>query len=185
MDTLELWWNLIQVETDKPFLHINSHDGRCKWRNSAQLNRIYLIIPVDIRMKHSPECIQITLLAIQMADKYGLTQEAYIFDATILSNRRYGEGMLFLILSFPAIAEAFQVILSTLMIYDFIYFIPQQVRVSICKHWFHIYLFPPRFSTFTGMFPTRSWDFGRLFPLTYRNLGESGRNRILSIFLSW
>jgi len=69
-----------------------------------------------------------------MADQYGLTPEDYLDDAKGLSNARYSQGKLFLILSFSKQRlTLFQVIVATLMLYDFIYHIPQQVRLSVCK----------------------------------------------------
>jgi len=70
----------------------------------------------------------------EMADQYGLFPEDYAFDLEILSNERYSEGMLFLILSFSKQRlKPFQAIIAALMLYDFIYHIPQQVSLSICK----------------------------------------------------
>jgi len=69
-----------------------------------------------------------------MADQYGLTPEDYVNDLRKLSNERYGQGMLFFILLLSKqLLKPFQVIFATLMLYDFIYHIRQQVRVSICK----------------------------------------------------
>jgi len=69
-----------------------------------------------------------------MADQYGLIPENYVDDMKILSNERYCQGMLFLILLFfKQRLKPFQAIVATLMVYDFIYHIPQQVRLSICK----------------------------------------------------
>ena len=69
-----------------------------------------------------------------MEDQYGLTLGDYVYDLKILSNARYGQGILFLILSLSMQQlKPFQVITATLMVYDFIYHIPQQVRLSICK----------------------------------------------------
>jgi len=71
---------------------------------------------------------------LHMADQYGLTPEDYIDDLKRLSNNRYGQGMLFLILSSSKQQlKPFQVIIASLMAYDFIYHIPQQVRLSICN----------------------------------------------------
>ena len=67
-----------------------------------------------------------------MADQYGVTPKDYANDLTLLSNKRYGQGVLFLILLFSKQRlKSFQVIVATLMIYDFIYHIPQQVSLSI------------------------------------------------------
>jgi len=88
-----------------------------------------------------------------MADQYGQTPEDYVFDLEILSYKRYSEGMQFLVLSFlEQRPEPFQVIVITLMLYDFIYHVPQQVRLSTCEE-LSTYLFSPRFSTSIGMFP--------------------------------
>ena len=76
-----------------------------------------------------------------MADQYGVTPEIYIYDLKILLNNRYSQGMLFFILSFSKQwLKPSQVIAATLMLYDFIYHIPQQVSLSICTQWFHISL---------------------------------------------
>ena len=67
-----------------------------------------------------------------MADQYGVTPEDYANDLMLLSNKRYGQGVLFLILLFSKQRlKSFQVIVATLMIYDLIYHIPQQVSLSI------------------------------------------------------
>jgi len=69
-----------------------------------------------------------------MADQYGLLPEDYAFDLKILSNERYGQGMLFLILSLSKQRlKPFQAIIVALMLYDLINHIPQQVSLSICK----------------------------------------------------
>jgi len=69
----------------------------------------------------------------QMAGQYGVPPEVYIYDLKILSNNRYSQGMLFFILSFlKQQLKLSQVITATLMLYDFIYHIPQQVSFSIC-----------------------------------------------------
>jgi len=69
-----------------------------------------------------------------MTDQYGLTPQDYVDDLKILSNQRYVEGMLFFIVFFPKRKlKPTQVIIATLMVYDFMYHIPQQVRLSICK----------------------------------------------------
>jgi len=67
-----------------------------------------------------------------MADQYGIPPEFYVDDLKLLSNRRYGQSMLFLISSFSRQQlKSFQVIVATLMLYDFIYHIPSQVSLSI------------------------------------------------------
>jgi len=69
-----------------------------------------------------------------MGDQYGLTPQDYIDDLKKLSNERYSQGMPILILvSLKQLLKHFQVIVATLMGYDLIYHIPQQVRLSICK----------------------------------------------------
>ena len=69
-----------------------------------------------------------------MADQYGMTPEDYVLDLKKLSNARYSQGMLFLILSFSKQQlKPTQAIVAMLMVYDFINHIPQQVRLSICK----------------------------------------------------
>jgi len=89
----------------------------------------------------------------QMAGQYGQTLEDYVFDLEFLSYECYSEGMRFLILSFlEQRPKPLQVIVVTLMLYDFIYHIPQQVRLSTCKE-SSTYLLSPRFSTSIGMFP--------------------------------
>ena len=75
-----------------------------------------------------------------MGDQYGLTPQDYIDDLKKLSNERYSQGMPILILvSLKQLLKHFQVIVATLMGYDLIYHIPQQVRLSICKQWCYIY----------------------------------------------
>ena len=70
----------------------------------------------------------------QMTDQYGLTPQDYVDDLNELSNQRYGQGMLFFIVLFTKQQlKPTQVIIATLMVYDFIDHIPQQVRLSICK----------------------------------------------------
>jgi len=60
-----------------------------------------------------------------MADQYGVTPEDYVLDLKYLSIGHYSQGMLFLILSFSKKQlKLLQVII------DFIYHIPQQVRLS-------------------------------------------------------
>jgi len=67
-----------------------------------------------------------------MADQYGLLPEDYAFDLEILSNERYSQGILFLILSFSKKRlKPFQAIIAALMLHDFIDHIPQQVSLSI------------------------------------------------------
>jgi len=69
-----------------------------------------------------------------MEDQYGLIPDDYVFDLKNLSNERYTQGTLFLVLLFfKQRLKPFQVIVGTLMVYDFLYHIPQQVRLSICK----------------------------------------------------
>jgi len=67
-------------------------------------------------------------------DQYELAPEDYVDDLKSLSNERYGQGMLFLIVLFlKQQLKPTQAIIATLMVYDFIDHIPQQVRLSICK----------------------------------------------------
>jgi len=67
-------------------------------------------------------------------DQYGLAPEDYVDDLKSLSNERYGLGMLFLIVLFTKQQlKPTQAIIATLMVYDFIDHIPQQVRLFICK----------------------------------------------------
>jgi len=69
-----------------------------------------------------------------MEDQYGVAPEEYVYDLKNLSNERYIQGMLFLILLFlKQRLKPFQAIVVPLMLYDFIYHIPQQVRLSIFK----------------------------------------------------
>ena len=74
-----------------------------------------------------------------MTDQYELAPEDYVDDLKYLSDARYDQGRLFIIPSFSKQRlKPFQVAVATLMLYDFIYHIRQQVRFSICEHWFHI-----------------------------------------------
>ena len=83
---------------------------------------------IEFRTKYLPPAH-----SSQMADQYGVTPEIYIYDLKILLNNRYSQGMLFFILSFSKQRlRPSQVIAATLMLYDFIYHIPQQVSLSIC-----------------------------------------------------
>jgi len=67
-----------------------------------------------------------------MTDQYGLTPEDYIDDLKKLSNECYIESIPVLILSFSKQQlKQSQGIVATLMLYDFIYHIPHQVRLSI------------------------------------------------------
>jgi len=72
-----------------------------------------------------------------MADQYKLTPEDYVRDLKKLSNARYSQSTLFLILSLSKQRlKPFQVITATLMLYDFIYHIPHQVRLTIYTYSF-------------------------------------------------
>ena len=85
-------------------------------------------------------CTQYTLLyySISMADQYGLTPENYICDLKLLSDARYIQGMLILNVLFANKSlMPFQAIIATLMVYDIINLIPQQVRLSMRKQRFH------------------------------------------------
>ena len=76
-----------------------------------------------------------------MADWYGLTPTDYVHDSKYLSNECYSQGIPILILSFlKQLLKPFPVVIATLMIYDFIYHIPQQVRLLICIQLFCISL---------------------------------------------
>jgi len=67
-----------------------------------------------------------------MTDQYELRPEDYVDNLKSLSTALYGQGMPILIRLFPKQRlQQFQVIVATLMLYDFIYHIPQQVRLSI------------------------------------------------------
>jgi len=65
-----------------------------------------------------------------MADQYGSTPEDYVDDLKNLSNAHYSQGIFILLLS-KQLSKPFQVIIATLMVYDFIYHIPEQVRRAI------------------------------------------------------
>ena len=67
-------------------------------------------------------------------DQYGLAPEDYVDDLKLLSNESYSQGMLFLIVLFlKKQLKPTQAIIATLIVYDFIDHIPQQVRFFICK----------------------------------------------------
>jgi len=67
-------------------------------------------------------------------DQYGLAPGDYVNDLKLLSGKRYGQGMLSLIVLFlKQQLKPIQAIIATLMVYDFIDHIPQQVRFFICK----------------------------------------------------
>jgi len=69
-----------------------------------------------------------------MADQYRFNPEAYVNDLKRLSDRRYGQGMLILgLLFWKHPLTPFQAVIATLMAYDIINLIPQQVRLSMCK----------------------------------------------------
>ena len=73
-----------------------------------------------------------------MADQYGLTPEDHIVDLKLLSDARYIQGMLIMDLLFASQSlTAFQAVIATLMVYDIINLIPQQVRLSMRKQRFH------------------------------------------------
>jgi len=72
------------------------------------------------------------LLPISMADQYKLTQEAYANDIKKLLDRRYGQGMLILDPLFSKHPlKPFKAVIATLMAYDIINLIPQQVGNSL------------------------------------------------------
>jgi len=69
-----------------------------------------------------------------MTDQYGLTPQDYVNDLKYLSDKRRVECMPIHILLFSKQRlKPFQGIIATLMLYDFIYHIPQQVRLSISQ----------------------------------------------------
>jgi len=69
-----------------------------------------------------------------MTDQYGLAPQDYADSLTSLSNLLYGQGVLLFIVFFPKQQlKPTQVIIATLLVYDFIDHIPQQVRLSICN----------------------------------------------------
>ena len=84
---------------------------------------------IEFRTKYLPPAYP-----TQMTDQYGLTPQDYVDDLNELSNKRYGEGVLFFIVLFTKQQlKPTQAIIATLMVYDFIDHIPQQVRLFICK----------------------------------------------------
>ena len=84
---------------------------------------------IEFRTKYLPPAYP-----TQMTDQYGLTPEDYAYDMKILSYKRYSQGMLFLIVLFlKKQLKPTQAIIATLIVYDFIDHIPQQVRFFICK----------------------------------------------------
>jgi len=107
-----------------------------------------MIEPFSVRTKYLPSAYP-----TQMADQYGLMPVDYVLDMELQPYINSSEGMRFPILSFlEQRPKPFQVIVIPLMLYDFIYHVPQQVRLSTCKE-SSTYLFSPRFSTSIGMFP--------------------------------
>jgi len=84
---------------------------------------------IEFRTKYLPPAY-----LTQMTDQYGLTPQDYVDDLNELSNERYSQGVLFFIVLFTKQQlKPTQVIIATLMVYDFIDHIPQQVRLVICK----------------------------------------------------
>jgi len=84
---------------------------------------------IEFRTKYLPPAY-----LTQMTDQYGLTPQDYVDDLNELSNERYSQGVLFFIVLFTKQQlKPTQVIIATLMVYDFIDHIPQQVRLFICK----------------------------------------------------
>jgi len=83
---------------------------------------------IEFRTKYLPPAYP-----TQMTDQYGLTPQDYVDDLNRLSNERYGQGVLFIVLFTKQQLKPTQVIIATLMVYDFIDHIPQQVRLVICK----------------------------------------------------
>ena len=91
---------------------------------------------IELRTRYLPPTY-----STQMADQYEIYPEEYVYDLRILSYYRYSQGMLSPIPSFSKQQlQHFQAIVAPLMVYGFIDHIPQQVRLSICKQWFHITL---------------------------------------------
>jgi len=93
------------------------------------------ITPVDIKPSHFHQVsYKVPPYPLQMVDQYGLTPEDYAYDLKILSYKHYGQGMLSFILLFSKQRlKPSPAIHATLILYDFIYHIPHQVRLSICK----------------------------------------------------
>ena len=91
---------------------------------------------IEFRTKYLP-----LAYSTQMADKYGLTPEDYVYDLKILSNDYYTEGMPVpvLLLSKQRLKHL-QAVIASLMLYDLVYHIPQQVSLSNCKQSFYISL---------------------------------------------
>jgi len=70
----------------------------------------------------------------EMADQYGLTPEDYVNELKDEASAYYSQGILLVILSFSKQRlKPIQVIVIALMLYDFIYHVPQQVRLSVRK----------------------------------------------------
>ena len=117
----------------------------------------------------------------QMADQYGVTLEDYVYDLKILSNDHYIQGMPAPGLLFSKQRlKFFQAIVATLMLYDVVYHIPEQVNLSICKKWLQIYL----------LFQVQHLHRHVSHPMAnychwHEISGGSGQNCMLSIFLSW
>jgi len=84
---------------------------------------------IEFRTKYLP-----LAYSTQMTDQYGLTPQDYVDDLNELSNERYSQGVLFCIVLFmKQQLKPAQAIIATLMVYDFIDHIPQQVRLFIFK----------------------------------------------------
>jgi len=66
-----------------------------------------------------------------MTEQYGLTPEDYLNDVKLMPSERYVECMPIVLQSFSKQRlKPFQGITANLMLYDLIYQIPQQMRVS-------------------------------------------------------
>jgi len=84
---------------------------------------------IEFRTKYLP-----LVYSTQMIDQYGLTPQDYVDDLNKLSNSRYGQGVLFfIVLCTKQQLKPTQVIIATLLVYDFIDHVPQQVSLSICN----------------------------------------------------
>jgi len=67
-------------------------------------------------------------------DQYRLAPEDYVDNLKSLSGKHYSQGMLFLVVLFlKQQLKPIKVIIATLIVYDFINCIPQQMRLFICK----------------------------------------------------
>jgi len=142
-------------------------------RRSLDLLVTLAYINYELRTRYLPAAY-----TTQMADKYRILPEEHVLDLKKPSNTRYIQCILRLILLFSKwLPKPCRVIIATSMI----------PSISFLNEWDFpfinndsTYFFSIRFSTFTGMSATRSWDFDQLLPLTYGNSGGSGQNCISS-----